>query len=149
MSTTTVKFEPTHEISYRTPPDGEPEVWIVALQEDNTAVDIDGRVLWRVGASGRWEHTSRKVRDWPHGKLTVLNLRKPKKIKKGKEPKHMPAGTVLTLTRQADGSWRGYCVCNGLACERKSKGLVGLTSALCRTWLKEAGVTGVLPRVEK
>ena len=86
------------------------------------------------------------MRDWPHGKLTVLNLRKPKKIKKGKEPKHMPAGTVLTLTRQADGSWRGYCVCNGLACERKSKGLVGLTSALCRAWLKEVGVTGVLTK---
>ncbi len=69
----------------------------------------------------------------------------PTKIKKGQEPKHMPAGTVLTLTRLPDGSWRGYCVCNGLACERKSKGLMGLTIALCRAWLKEAGIVTAKP----
>jgi len=144
MSTTTANFEPTHEISYREPPDAEPEVWVVALREDNTAVDKWGHVKWRVNELGRWMHTSVPLRAWPDGKLTVINLRKPKKIKKGQEPKHMPAGTVLTLTRQSDGSWSGCCEFNGLACHRKSKGLVGLTSVLCRAWLKEAGVTSAL-----
>jgi len=142
-----MSFEPTHEISYREPPDAEPEVWAVALQEDGTAVDMDGRILFRVSGLGQW--TSNPSMHLPDGKLTVVNLRKPKKIKRGHEPKYMPAGTVLTLERQADGSWKGRCVCNGLTSKRESKGLVGLTSALCREWLKEAGVTGVLSQVEK
>ncbi len=141
---TTVKFEPTHEISYREPPDAEPEVWFVALQQDGTTLDLEGRTLWwRVNELGQWEHAHRELLAWPDGKLTVVNLNKPKKIKKGQEPKHMPAGTVLTLTRQADGSWWGRCEFNGLACNCVANGLMGLTSALCRAWLKKAGIVTV------
>ncbi len=144
MSTTSVKFEPTHEISYREPPDAEPEVWLVALREDGTAVDEVGCICWCLNERGQWLHNSaRQLLAWPDAKLTVINLTKPKKIKKGQEPKHMPAGTVLTLTRLTDGSWRGCCEFNGLACSRQSKGLMGLTSALCREWLKEAGIVTV------
>ncbi len=145
MSTTSVKFEPTHEISYREPPEAEPEVWFVALQEDNTAIDVDGHAPWFLTARGKWLHIDRELKQWPDAKLTVINLRKPKKIKKGHEPKHMPAGTTISLTRLTDGSWRGWCEFNGLACSRQSKGLMGLTSALCREWLKEAGIVTVRP----
>ncbi len=139
MNTISVKFEPTHEISYREPPDAEPEVWFVALQEDGTAIDQEGHTLFRVSGLGQW--TSNPSMHLPDANLTVINLKKPKKIKKGHEPKHMPAGTILTLERQADGSWKGLCRFNDLTCYRESKGLMGLTSALCRAWLKEAGVT--------
>jgi len=145
MSTTTKKFEPTHEISYREPPDAEPEVWFVALREDGTAIDMDGRVEWRLDELGRWIHTSLPLHGWPNAKLSITNLNKPKKIKKGQEPKHMPAGTVLTLMRQVDGSWGGRCEFNGVACQREAKGLMGLTSALCRAWLKEAGIVTAKP----
>ena len=143
MSTTTVKFEPTHEISYREPPDAEPEVWLVALQEDGTAILPEGHVLWLVNNLGQWKHINRTLLGWPDGKLTVINLTKPKKIKKGQEPKHMPAGTMITLVRQSDGSWKGCCLFNGLA--RKANGLMGLTSALCRAWLKETGIVTAKP----
>ena len=142
---TTLKFEPTHEISYREPPDAEPEVWFVALQEDGTAILPEGRVLWLVNNLGQWKHINRTLLGWPDGKLTVVNLKKPKKIKKGQEPKHMPAETMLTIIRQADGSWQGRCEFDGLSCERESKGLMGLTSALCRAWLKEAGIVTAKP----
>ena len=147
MSTTTAKFEPTHEISYREPPDAEPEVWFVSLRQDGTAVDVDGHTKWRLDELGRWIYTTRDIqlRNWPHGKLTVINLRKPKKIKKGQEPKHMPAGTIITLARREDGSWQGRCSFNGIVCVRESKGLMGLTSALCRAWLKEAGIVTAKP----
>ena len=148
MSTTTATFEPTHEISYSEPPDAEPEVWLVLLRENNTAIDQEGRILWGVNGLGQWIPTFRQLRGWPDGKLTVVNLRKPKKpkkIKKGQESKHMPAGTVLTLTRQADGSWWGRCEFNGLACNCVAKGLMGLTSALCRAWLKKAGIVTAKP----
>lgn len=143
---TSVKFEPTHEISYSEPPDAEPEVWLVALQEDGTAVDEVGCICWCLNERGQWLHNSaRQLLAWPDGKLTVVNLRKPKKIKKGQEPKHMPAGTTIAVLRQEDGSWWGRCEFNGLACEREAKGLMGLTSALCRAWLKKAGIVTVRP----
>ena len=144
---TTVKFEPTHEISYlqSEPPGAEPEIWLVALREDGTADDWTGLPIWRVNELGQWTHATRKFKHWPAGKLSVINLTKPKKIKKGHEPKHMPAGTVLTLTRQADGSWQGRCEFDGIACERKSNGLMGITSTLCRAWLKEAGIVTAKP----
>ena len=47
---TTVKFKPTHEISYSEPPDDEPESWLVSLREDGTAVDRDGRINRRGAA---------------------------------------------------------------------------------------------------
>lgn len=67
-----------------------------------------------------------------------------KRVKKGQEPKLLPAGTQIVLTRQEDGSWVGVLVASSVKVQGRSAGLMGLGSSLARKWLKETGarVTG-------
>jgi len=60
--------------------------------------------------------------------------------KKGESLKSLPTGTKVTLTRQADGSWAGTLIADGVTVE--SAGVAGagpqsVVVALARLWVTE------------
>jgi len=61
------------------------------------------------------------------------------RIKKGSEPRHLPAGAVVMLVRLDDGSWSGVLEAGGLRVEKTSNGVMGIVSDLARRWLSSAG----------
>ena len=61
------------------------------------------------------------------------------RVKKGQEPKLLPAGTVITLVRQDDGSWIGKLIADSIEVKAESAGLMGLGSTLARRWLAQQG----------
>jgi len=60
-------------------------------------------------------------------------------VPKGEAFKRLPAGTRLTLTRQADGSWSGTLAAAGKTVEATAEGPQGLSVALARLWLAAVG----------
>ena len=61
------------------------------------------------------------------------------KVPKGQEPKLLPAGTTITLVRQADGRWAGTIAADGIEATAEATGLMGLGSTLARRWLSARG----------
>ena len=54
--------------------------------------------------------------------------------KKGEAFKVIPPGAQITLTRQADGNWKGVLTADGTTVEATGEGAQGLTVALARRW---------------
>lgn len=61
------------------------------------------------------------------------------KVKKGQEVKMLPADSLLSIIRRADGSWYGFLSADGVRVDGQMGGAMGLLSKLARTWLKERG----------
>ena len=62
--------------------------------------------------------------------------------KKGEVLSNLPPGTLVSLTRQADGSWAGTLSADGTAVEMAGVAEAGPQSvlvALARLWLSESG----------
>lgn len=129
-------FEPTHRLTY-SEGDGPVEEWLVRLLHDRSSIGENGERRWSMDEHGRWIDGEGKIKKWPDGNFDAEKLTPPKKIKKGHEPKFMPRGTVLTITRQRDGSWLGTCESSGVKVERQANGLMGIAAKLCRDWIKE------------
>ena len=54
---------------------------------------------------------------------------------KGETFKLLPAGTQMTMSRQADGKWTGSLTAEGIAVQATGDGTQGLSLALARLWL--------------
>ncbi|MBA4188288.1 MAG: hypothetical protein C0467_09810 [Planctomycetaceae bacterium] len=59
--------------------------------------------------------------------------------KKGEAFKAIPAGTQITMTRKADGTWSGTLIGDGTTVEAVGEGPQGLSLALARGWLLARG----------
>jgi hypothetical protein len=56
------------------------------------------------------------------------------KVKKGQEPKLLPAGATINLIRQENGRWKGKIAAKGIEIEAESAGLMGLGNTLESYW---------------
>lgn len=55
--------------------------------------------------------------------------------KKGEAFKQLPNGSVMTISRRADGTWTGTLVAEGKTVEADGEGPQGVSLALARIWL--------------
>jgi hypothetical protein len=102
-------------------------------------------------SSGYVEEKIAKIRGRPCRDCRIKAAMKPqvdaamiksqnKKIKKGQEPKLLPAGATITLVRQDDGVWHGTLkAMDSDVVTVVSAGLMGIVSKLARRWLSLHG----------
>ncbi len=71
-------------------------------------------------------------------KLAAANI-----PKKGEAFKQLPNGTLMAITRRADGTWTGTLTAEGKTVEADGEGPQGVSLALARIWL--TGEDGTSP----